>query len=56
MYLHAVGEVQSRRNITPNLGSTSVVTSLILIHENMQPCSVNHLDALVNVGSSHVTV
>ena len=51
MYLHS--KVKSNRNITPSSGSTSVATSLILIHENVQPSSVDKLDALIDMGSSH---
>ena len=51
MYL--CSKVKSKRNITPSSGSTSTVTSLILIHQNVQPSSVDELDALVDMGSGH---
>ena len=50
-YLHS--RVKSKRNITPSSGSMSAATSLILIHKNAHPCPVNHLDTLVDPGSSH---
>ena len=49
MYLRS--EVKSKHNITPSSGSMSVVTSLILIHENTQPSLVDELDALIYMGS-----
>ena len=52
MYLRS--KVKSDCNITPSSGSTSTATSLILIHENAQPSSVDELDALIDMGSGHV--
>ena len=51
MYLRS--KVKSDRNITPSSGSTSAATSLILIHENVQPSSVDKLDALIDTGPGH---
>ena len=53
MYLRS--KVKSERNITPSSGSTSAVMSLILIHEDAHPSSVDELDALIDTGSSHAT-
>ena len=53
MYLHS--KVKSEHNITPSSGSTSMVTSLILIHEDVHPSLVDELDALIDTGSSHAT-
>ena len=49
MYLRS--EVKSKHNITPSSGSMSAATSLILIHENTQPSSVDELDVLIYTGS-----
>ena len=49
-------KVKSERNITPSSGSTSVATSLILIHKNMHPGPVSHLDTLVDPSSSHAAI
>ena len=46
-------EVKSERNITPPSGSTSAVTSLVLVHEDPQPGPVDCLNPLINSGSSH---
>ena len=53
MYLHS--KVKSDCNITPSSGLTSAATSLILIHENVQPSLVDELDALIDMGSGHAT-
>ena len=53
MYL--CSKVKSDHNITPSSGSTLVVMSLVFIHENVQPSSVDELNALINVHSGHAT-
>ena len=49
-----VSEVWLNRNITPLLGLTSMVMSLVLIHEDPHLGSVDHFDALQDPRSSHV--
>ena len=46
-------KVKSERNITPLSRSMSAATSLVLVHEDPQPGSVDHLNPLINSGSSH---
>ena len=53
MYL--CSKVKSECNITPSSGLTSMAMSLILIHEDAHPSSVDKLNALIDTGSSHVT-
>ena len=48
-------EVQSKRNITPSSGSTSMAMSLIPINEDMKLGAIDQLNTLVNASSSHVS-